>query len=198
MFAGEAENNNKKDKLLTHIHTHVCRGRSKNQQKDKLLTHTYTHVGRGGVAINRTLNKTDVDLMFTFSSPLASNYTGVWFNASLFIITVTHITRIPVNRTLTSNTTSYVPSPVIGQFSVSILATANLRNFPPTSAPSVTSSVPLSGGFGPSVIYIVSVVANDPDDADMVYGIGDTITVTFNAETNRARMPLGLLPRREV
>ena len=32
---------------------------------------------------------------------------------------------------------------------------------------------------------IVSVVADDPDNADQVYGSGDTITITFNADTDQ-------------
>jgi hypothetical protein len=156
--------------------------------------HTYIHIHtvRGGIPTNQTLDKAKVDQMFAFSSPLAQNYSGAWFNSTLFIITVLSAPQ------QSGPFGAYVPSPIISDLTVSILETANLRNFPPTSAPSVTTSVPLSGGFGPSVVYIVSLVGDDPDDGDIVYGAEDTITVTFNRETNMAGMPLGFAPKSEV
>jgi len=62
---------------------------------------------------------------------------------------------------------------------------ANLKDAAGTSLASFAESPPLSGDFntraGP---IILSIVADDPDGADAVFGNGDAITVTFSEATN--------------
>merc|ERR1711871_228649 len=62
---------------------------------------------------------------------------------------------------------------------------------PAACAPSVSVSPPLEGDFGPSLIFIEALVADDPDDGDSVYGNGGTFAVVFNDDTNRGNTPAG-------
>ena len=56
------------------------------------------------------------------------------------------------------------------------------------------TSPELSGDFGPSTVVITSVTASDPDTEDSVYSNGDTITIDFNEDTNRAYFCNGGVP----
>lgn len=126
-----------------------------------------------------------VDSLLRFSVDFATNYTGRWLDDSRFQVTVGHVSED-------------APLPLIGDFTATVIPGGNIRNNPPTSAPTETTSVLLSGGFGPSVVYIVSVVGDDPDDTTGLYNSGDTITITFNRLTNRANMSFGMVNRSEV
>jgi len=77
------------------------------------------------------------------------------------------------------DTTGAAP-PLISVFSLSISASADLRNFPSTSYPAVISSPLLGGDFGPSPITIVSIVAADATDLNNVYSVDDVMTITFS------------------
>lgn len=81
---------------------------------------------------------------------------------------------------------------VLGDFYLTVNASGNIRNFPPTSSPLNAFSPPLSGDFGPSPITIVSFVVQDPSDLNNIYSVGDQITITFSQSTNQAGLPSAL------
>jgi hypothetical protein len=122
---------------------------------------------RAGMGGGVDVSKEQVDALFNFSTPLAENYTGEWIDNATFVVTISGVAA------------NYTP-PYIFDFTLTMLAGGRIRNYPPTSAPTVTTSVTLTGGWGPSSLYVVSVFGNDADDGDSVYGVEDTINITFN------------------
>jgi hypothetical protein len=62
-----------------------------------------------------------------------------------------------------------------------------------------TSAARLRGDFGPSVIHVESVVGNDPTDRDSIYADQDTITITFNRDTNRGHdLPMTGIAKKQI
>lgn len=124
---------------------------------------------------DRVLSKLTLDSILTFSDPIGAVYEGRWVNRKLLQITIIDVAG------------AGPPLPEV--FTLEVLASAGLRNFPVTSAPAGLSSPVLSGSFGPSPIRVLSMVASDSLDLDNVYGVGDTLTITFNQDTNKAQLP---------
>lgn len=122
-----------------------------------------------------TLQKNEINNLFTFNPPLDSQYNGKWFDSQTFVISFTTIGNV---------------SPQIGSFSVKVNEGADLKNKEGTSKPSTSSSPVLRGTFGikPGPT-ITSLVAADPKTT-IVMGVdkGDTITVTFNEPTNKPKV----------
>jgi hypothetical protein len=118
------------------------------------------------------LLKAEIATVFEFSSPIGFSYSGEWLPGN-----TTFRIRILVAGT---------DKPVIG--SVWAFIQPNqvvLRNAHSTSLPCVGSSAALSGNWGTLAgPLIVLLVADDEDDRDNIYGPGDTITVTFDKNTN--------------
>jgi hypothetical protein len=57
----------------------------------------------------------------------------------------------------------------------------------------------LRGDFGPAVINVTSIVGNDPTDRDSIYDDLDTITITFNQDTNRGHdLPLTGISKQQI
>lgn len=124
-------------------------------------------------------SKGDLDKIFEYTqegSPavLGAAYSGIWANARTLQITIV------------SPATATVSTASIGHLSFTVKATGNLKNQAETSLASTAVSPPLSGTFGTAAgPFFLSLVANDPDGGDAVYGAGDTITATFSAPTNQ-------------
>jgi len=116
--------------------------------------------------------KADIDALFTISEALGTDYTGAW-NAAGDILTITVV-----------NATGALP-PVIGSLTFTVLAAANLQNAANTSAASTSASAGITGDWGVISPSITTLVADDPDDLDVIYSIGDTITITFDQTTNK-------------
>lgn len=123
-----------------------------------------------------TLTKTQVDALLTSSVPLGATYTGDWTTLSTLVITVTDVTG--------------AGPPTVGEFFMTVKSGGELRNVPPASAPSTARSGVLAGNFGASTIAITSLVASDPANIDVSFSVNDTITVTFNQDTNMGGLPL--------
>jgi hypothetical protein len=134
---------------------------------DTLTLEFSENTDRAGFGGGVDVSKEQVDSLFNFSTPLAQNYTGAWIDNATFVVTITDVAA------------NYTP-PYIFDFTLTMLAGGKIRNYPPTSAPTVTTSVTLTGGWGPSSLYVVSVFGNDADEGDSVYGGEDTINITFN------------------
>ena len=116
--------------------------------------------------------KADLDALFSFSQRIGDNYSGVWSNSQTLLITITDATTDE--------------SPKIGEMRVTVKATGNLKDSAGTSLASTAVSPLLSGTFGTkSGPFITSLIADDPDGADAIYGNGDTITVGFSEPTNQ-------------
>eukprot|EP00163_Fabomonas_tropica_P026558 TRINITY_DN4929_c0_g1_i1.p1 TRINITY_DN4929_c0_g1~~TRINITY_DN4929_c0_g1_i1.p1 ORF type:complete len:2752 (-),score=612.36 TRINITY_DN4929_c0_g1_i1:92-8347(-) len=136
------------------------------------------------VTFNMATNKpsvstfADVNALLSFSTDMHANYSGTW-NGAGTVLTLTAanvITTAPV-----PSTTGSGPSPTI-----TIKASGGLRNAASSTLPSGATSPQLTGNWGlPAPPHLLSAVADDPDDGDIIYSLGDTITVTFSAETNR-------------
>ena len=140
---------------------------------------------KADMVLNRLYNKNTVDKILKFSSDLAVNYTGTWKDNSTFIIDITEIN-------------SHTPLPIIGTFKLELIKSGNLRNYPPTCDQSDTVSVPLSGGFGLSTLFILTSIASDPEPMDTLYSDGDKITITFSQRTNKAGLPDGIITKEQL
>jgi hypothetical protein len=121
------------------------------------------------------ISKASIDSIFKFSTSIGRLYEGRWVTRQLFEITIIDATG------------ATPPLPDI--FTLKLLASADLRNFPRTSSSAELFSPILSGDFGPSPIRILSIVAADSLDLDDVFGVGDTLTITFSEATNKAQLP---------
>ena len=141
---------------------------------DRIRIHFSEDTNRAEMG-DETISKAQIDKILKFSAPLGTGYEGRWVTRRLFEITIT-------------NPTSAGP-PLPEIFTLELLGSAGLRNYPVTSAKSGLTSPVLSGDFGPSPIRIVSMVAADSMDLDNVYGVDDTLTITFSEGTNKAQLP---------
>ena len=128
---------------------------------------------RGGIPLLSQLSMQEVKKMLTFQpGNFAQNFTAFWSDNKTFTINITE-------------TNSSFHGPYIGSFYVTILQGANIRNFPPTSAQTTVVSPPLSGGFGRSALYIVSLIANWYGYNDTTFSDNDTISIIFNQATDQ-------------
>lgn len=141
---------------------------------DRIRIHFSEDTNRAGMGID-VISKAQLDAFLKFSSPIGNLYEGRW------------VTRRLLEITINDATGSGPPLPDF--FTLELLASAGLRNFPVTSAPAKLLSPILSGNFGPSPIRILSMVASDSLDLDNVYGVGDTLTITFSEDTDKAGLP---------
>ncbi len=130
----------------------------------------------GGITLVQ--DKLAVDDMFTFTESLGAEYTGQWNTEDTFVITIIN----PLEST----------PPVIGITTVTPTGVTPILSADETSEPSTIISPVLVGDFGeytpvdppshsPAINFLS---ANDPDDMDVIYSDGDTITITFDSNTN--------------
>ena len=148
-----------------------------------IITITFNRdTNMAGFASGVLLPQDRVETIFNFSQSLGS-YQGIWITRSVFRITV-------LNTTFSS-------PPKIGVMTATVKLSANLRNFPPTAAPS-TATVILGGNFGLIVPRILALTASDPSARDSVYSAGDRVTLTFDLATNRAGRGSATLSRVQV
>jgi uncharacterized Zn-binding protein involved in type VI secretion len=104
-----------------------------------------------------------VDALFTFSSPIGRDYSGVWLSSSALLITIHVGDTFPPNGT-----------------SIAARSSALLKNAARTSF-AVSNALNITGNWGsrPGAPEMVSFIAADGGgDAD--YGAGDTLTVLFS------------------
>ncbi|MGI0010277.1 MAG: hypothetical protein ACREAE_02625, partial [Nitrosopumilaceae archaeon] len=88
----------------------------------------------GLVILTPLLTKSQVDALFTFSQSLGNNYVGEWINPSTLVITIV-------------DSTGATP-PAVGELTLTIKASANIKNEAGTSIASTYTSPPLLGHFG--------------------------------------------------
>lgn len=140
------------------------------------VTFTFSEdTNMGGYVIGQILPQSALAALVTFSVKMGNTLSGIWLSRRELEITAADVTGSGV--------------PIIGQLTGTILATGNLRNNPPASAPASITSPTLVGNFGPSPIRIRSAVADDPTDLNAAYNNGDTLTITFTEATNKADLP---------
>ena len=120
----------------------------------------------------RHLSKLDLDGLFNASTSLGTDYEGYWSARDTLIITIKDI--------------GPGEPPAVGVFQLTVRSEGNLRGYPAADSPSSALSPVLEGSFGPSSVKIVKIEASDPGQDDMIYNKGDTITITFNQNMNRA------------
>jgi hypothetical protein len=126
-----------------------------------------------------------LDSFFAFSSSLGSNYDGYFVDRDVLVITV-------------RNSTGAGP-PRLGNMTVRVLLSGDLRNYPRASSPITTLSPTLTGAFGASSLKIKGLVADGSNRQDANFGEGDTIEVVFNQPVNIAEYPLSaILSMRQV
>ena len=134
---------------------------------------------RGGATLQyypsdptNAVGRADVDRLFVFSDELGADYSGLWRDASTLVVTVTNAsgTGATLGSTLARVRDTYG---------------GVVRNSY-GNAPASSGTAVLSGSFGSfAAPSITSVVLEDVDNADTVYGEGDTITITFDRATDR-------------
>ena len=128
-----------------------------------------------------TLNKAGVDALFDFGTVnLGTNYTGRWTDRRTLVITIVDATGA------TAPTARGTLPPGAGS-TFTLLTTGNIRREVGGFNVSTATSPPLTGDFGqPPAPMFTGAVANDPDDMDDIYGNDDTLTFTFDVDTNQA------------
>lgn len=80
-------------------------------------------------------------------------------------------------------------------------ASGELRNNPPACAPSTAISPVLEGEWGICRIEILEIKAADPSlppNINKDFSVNDTLTISFNKDTNRANFPDTQLSKAEV
>jgi len=113
---------------------------------------------------------TDLNNLFTFSQSIGTSYTGSWSSKSVLVITILDKAG---------------GSPTIGGLTLTVKASANLKNEAGTSLPSTAVSPFLTGDFGQKAgPSITSITAADPGTVVENISNGDTITVRFSEATN--------------
>jgi hypothetical protein len=152
---------------------------------DSLFIYFDRLTDRGGLDAPTRGDEAFVNALFTFTHPLGAQFSGEWQDASSFVITIQDasnegITTDGVTLKNVRVTPTIASSPTAGQ---------PIRNRGRTSAPATaTSPVLQTRNAGVGTLQpprIVSFRASDPDGGDFSYGVGDTLTVTFNGRTNR-------------
>ena len=87
----------------------------------------------GGRTVGQLVSKKDVDSMFNFHCSLGIYYAGTWETRQIFVITIWNAND--------------ACDPILGEFSLSVNASGNIRNSPPQSAPNEAQSPTLTGTF---------------------------------------------------
>lgn len=116
--------------------------------------------------------------LFSFTQPLAYDYSGEWLPGLLDTDSVFRITLLQA--------TCPGCTPMAGIATVKPTDTAYIRTRAASSPRAFAPSPPLDGDYGKTRgPQIVSFVADDFDNGDDVYGSGDTLTVTFDLASDR-------------
>lgn len=127
---------------------------------------------------NRILRQ-GVDRLFIFSDAIGTDYSGVWSDPSTLVLTITNASA---NTARLGSTTARVRS-VYGSV---------IRNSYGNAA-AADSVATLTGSFGSlDAPLITELTLEDMDNADTVYGEGDTITMLFDRATDRGGMGAAL------
>jgi len=101
--------------------------------RDDLITITFnrdTNLGwgpSGNLPLEKVVLKPDLDAVFEWSQNLGFNYTGIWHSRQVLVITILDATG--------------ATPPTINGLKVSVRQSGNLRNYPPSAAPSTSSAV---------------------------------------------------------
>jgi len=130
-----------------------------------------------GKKIGQLQSKAEVDAIFNFPCSIGSYYVGTWETRQIFVITIWDAEG--------------ACNPILGEFSINVNKTGNIRNHPPQSKPNEAQSPTLTGDFGPSPLEILAVVGQSSPVVDDKYGEFDTLTLKLSHDTDRAGMPLG-------
>ena len=110
-----------------------------------------------------------VDSLFAFEPPVGDEYTGEWLDDATFRVVVLSVG---------------MHAPAFGTASARVVGT--VYDDARARQAAGGASVVLSGNYGVATSpRIVSFVADDPDDLDDEYSVGDTLTVTLDMATNR-------------
>jgi hypothetical protein len=162
---------------------------------------TKTLLDTGGVCKSASiprqqeLPKATVDALFSFSCPVALDYSGVWITDDTFHITVTKTFPIldgPEQNVIGLEKPVETTVPAVGcvscvndhEFQVVVLKEVGISNCPASCLAQADTSPPIQGDFGRSVVNIAYVIADDPHNVNYLYSAGDTITIVFNQVTN--------------
>ena len=140
-----------------------------------------------------------VNSLFDFSHALGNRFSGAWADASSFVITVINATDETVTQPADDFTV--LPPPVNqaadGVTVQAVRATPRYKLAPiktsagrSTAASEPSPELTLRGaGVGnadaPAIVPGTGLLADDPDAGDASYGVGDTLTITLTARTNR-------------
>eukprot|EP00163_Fabomonas_tropica_P012696 TRINITY_DN2403_c0_g1_i3.p1 TRINITY_DN2403_c0_g1~~TRINITY_DN2403_c0_g1_i3.p1 ORF type:complete len:4686 (-),score=1008.71 TRINITY_DN2403_c0_g1_i3:157-14214(-) len=133
-------------------------------------------------------NSALIDQVLIFSQSIGTSYTGTWVTPSVAQITI-------VNASAPSSTVS-TPAPFWnidgstrpGTLTVSARPGAIISEDRLKTA-SIIPSPPITGDWGRLLgPRLHSIVMDDPDDLDAVFGQGDVITLVFKEDTNQANL----------
>eukprot|EP00762_Andalucia_godoyi_P007997 ANDGO_03496.mRNA.1 hypothetical protein GUITHDRAFT_146346 len=106
----------------------------------------------------------------SFASAL-QDISGLWVTDRTVVLNLT-FRNSPMASTL-----------ILGQSVVFVLPSGRLYDRSLSSIPSYQTSPPLSGSFGRFPPQLVKMEANDPDNSDIFYSVGDEIVLTFDVPT---------------
>lgn len=161
------------------------------------------------MVLRQTLPKVTVDALFVFSTEISQNYEGTWIARDKFAIVITEAFPIVREQAGVIGLDSPLPDrvhPAIGcaacvnaeAFVAHVRLEAAISNVPLACLAQATTSPPLEGDFGGSLVEIDFVIADDPGNKNNFYSPGDTITVVFSKPTNMAGLPATNIPKTQI
>ena len=121
--------------------------------------------------------KAQIDGLIDFGGKsLGTDYTGVWTDVNVLVITVTNATGgdLAIGDTI----------------AIKADGTEDLKNQAETSSAPSETSTEVSGVWGPVPPEISDAVASDPDHDDPALNDGDMLTLTFDVNTNEPSGPI--------
>ena len=137
-----------------------------------------------------------VDAIFAFSSPLGNDYSGAWRDESIFAVTVLQPASTPprFNRSIANSVppelpTSTASSPASTASPTTVRVLGNVRGAAgarPSAASGQLHAMHLTGDYGSFQAPLpTSVIVGDPDNSELGFGPGDTLTLGFSIATPR-------------
>ena len=141
---------------------------------------------RAGYEPGYNFFRAGVDGLFAFTHSLGERYSGEWADDSTFTITVINASNAAVADALEAGSAVTVEA---GSMCPDGVGTQCVRSAsglePPWAESAAIRLTEVGAGVGTATAPdIVSFVAADVDNGDISYGVGDSLTISFNGRTN--------------
>ena len=129
------------------------------------------------------LTKSEVDALFSFSFTIGSNYTAVWTNDKVLTLRILNATETKLRDSSGLETR-------VGLLKLTVKASASLKSADESSPASDLSGYLNAGTWGNRTQPNITSITASNAGSNQGLGNGDTITVTFDKDTNRKNVGL--------